>query len=94
MKYQEHQVIYLEPSCGDCHDKISRTEGQLWCEDPQTPCDLCGKQWVKYAIAEAQLPPLPKYGEKMDEAYLDALQKKLEPEFEGQTFEQVSSPAW
>jgi hypothetical protein len=41
-----------------------------------------------------QVPPPADYCEEISEDYLDALDKCLAAEFEGETFEIVSGPAW
>jgi len=53
MDWQEYDAIYLQPACGKCIRNLLRySEGRLWCQDPQDPCEDCGKEWVKYAVAK------------------------------------------
>jgi hypothetical protein len=50
----EHGVIYLQPACMDCILLINGTsEGRLWCQNPQEPCEECGKEWSKYHLQPA-----------------------------------------
>jgi hypothetical protein len=41
-----------------------------------------------------EVPPPADYCEEISEGYLDALDKCLAAEFEGETFEVVRGPAW
>ena len=50
--FSEHDAIYLEPECQDCIGEYRREEGRLWCQDPQEPCEKCGKEWVRFERAK------------------------------------------
>lgn len=39
----EHEVIYLQPECA-----CNGSEGRLWCQDDQGPCEDCRKPWLRY----------------------------------------------
>lgn len=64
-EWQEHETIWLQPSCGECAKDIERTsEGRLWCQDPQEPCEQCGKEWVKFALVQ-QPSRKARYGQQV-----------------------------
>lgn len=55
-QWAEYNTIYLEPTCHDCIGEMNRSDhGRLWCEDPQEPCDVCGKEWIAFRRS----PPPP-----------------------------------
>lgn len=57
-EYQELSCVYLTPTCAKCQaghgTHLYPSEQRLWCEDPQDPCEECGKPWVKYNLAPEQ----------------------------------------
>lgn len=61
--WTEHAAIYLSPWCAKC-DKASKGawlkgDGAIdreWCQEPQDPCEECGKPWVKFNLAPDDIP--------------------------------------
>ena len=50
---REHKIIWLQPWCDECEENCD--PGREWCQDKQDPCDVCGREWVKYDLAEQEV---------------------------------------